>query len=582
MLILGLNAFHPDSSACLVVDGKLTAAVEEERFRRIKHWAGFPSLAVEYCLREANAELDDIDYIAINRDPKANLHKKAIYTLLHMPRVSLVKARLANMNKIGNITQFLEPMSGDKKVDLGTKVSHVEHHRAHLASTYFVSPFESATVVSVDGFGDFTSCMVAKGQGNRLEVLYEVNYPHSLGMFYTALTQFLGFKKFGDEYKVMGLSAYGQPLYKDEMARMVRTIPGGWFKLNLKYFSFHRHRESMTWDNTEPVLEDAFSHEVESALGPRRRTEDEIEQRHCDIAASMQAAYEETFFNILNHAYNTTGIPRLCLAGGCALNSLANGKIFDRTPFEEIYIQPASSDAGGSLGACYFLWHQVLGKPRDFVMEHAYWGPGYSDESIQSALKARKEDLEGFEIVKTRDDDELCNETARHISNGKIVGWFQGRMEWGPRALGNRSLLVDPRRAEMKDILNERIKRREWFRPFAPSILEERVGEYFEKDYPDPFMIKVYPIRVDKRHLIPAVTHVDGTGRLQTVNRKENPLYWKLIKAFDDLTGVPVLLNTSFNENEPIVCTPHEAIDCFLRTRMDVLAIGHFLIVRKN
>jgi carbamoyltransferase len=392
----------------------------------------------------------------------------------------------------------------------------------------------------------------------------------------------LGFKKFGDEYKVMGLSAYGKPKFLKDLEEILILRPKGGFILNLDYFSFYKKRESMLWDNTEPILEDVFSRKLIERFGTPRKYEENISPYHCDIAASLQAMYEKAFFHILNYAYELTAVSNLCLAGGCALNSLANGKIFGLSHFNEVYIQPGASDAGGSLGACYYLYNHTLGNKRNFTMKSAYWGPSFSNEEINKEINIRKKELEGCVIHKTEGEDELCRETAELIAQGKIVGWFQGRMEWGPRALGNRSILVDPRRQEMKDILNVRIKRREWFRPFAPAVLLEKVNEYFERDYPDPFMIKVYPIKKEKREVIPAVTHVDGTGRLQTVSKEENPLFWQLIKEFERITGVPILLNTSFNENEPIILHPKEATDCFLRTRMDILAIGDYLIIRRD
>jgi carbamoyltransferase len=582
MHILGINAYHPDSSAAIIHDGKLIAAAEEERFLRIKHWAGFPKESIGYCLKEAKIGLGDVDYIALNKNPLANFYKKVMFVFFKKPPLSLVKSRLSNVFKIEEIRDTLSKEFSIPKRKIKAKIYMIEHHRAHLASSFFVSPFNKATVVSIDGFGDFTSCMVAKGDDNKINVLYEVNYPHSLGLFYTAFTQFLGFKKFGDEYKVMGLSAYGKPRYLKEMEEILILEPGGKFRLNLDYFSFYKKRYGMLWDNTEPILEDVFSGKFIEKFGVPRNYEEENSSFHCDLAASMQSAYENAFFHILNYAFEITGIPNLSLAGGCALNSLANGKIFDFTPFKEIYIQPAASDAGGSLGACYYLYHQILSNRRTFVMRHAYWGPGFSETELNYELEVRSHELnkQGCRILKIDGQEQLCRLVAQAIADGKIVGWFQGRMEWGPRALGNRSILVDPRKSEMKDILNTRIKKREWFRPFAPSILLEKVSEYFERGYPEPFMLKVYSIKEDKRKLIPAVTHIDGTGRLQTVSKEENPLFWQLINEFEKLTGAPVLLNTSFNENEPIVCTPKEALDCFLRTKMDMLVLGDYLITK--
>jgi carbamoyltransferase len=413
-------------------------------------------------------------------------------------------------------------------------------------------------------------------------VFYEVNYPHSLGIFYSAFTQFLGFPKFGDEYKVMGLSAYGKPKYLKKMEEIVILKPRGRFELNLEYFQHYKTGDQMQWYNTAPSFGRLYSDKLYDLFGPERKKEQKITSYYMDVTASVQAMYEKASFHILNYAYELTGNSNLCLAGGSALNSLANGKIYDNTPFiKRIYIQPAAHDGGGAVGAAYYLYNHILDKPRNFIMKSAFYGPQYSDEYISKTLNENTKDLNGISINKIDNTDELIRKTAKYLSKGKIVGWFQGRMEWGPRALGNRSILVDPRRREMIDILNARIKKREWFRPFAPSILEEYTSEYFEKDYPAPFMIRVYPIKKEKQSIIPAVTHIDGTGRLQTVNRNDNPLYWKLINEFKNLTGVPVLLNTSFNENEPIVCTPEEALDCFLRTRMDILVLGNYILERQ-
>ncbi len=584
MNILGINAYHADSSACLVRDGILIAAAEEERFRRVKHWAGFPSEVIRYCLREAQIHVKDIDHIAVNRNPKANLFRKALFAFHGHPSFNLVKDRLKNASKVLDIKQKLAEEFGTQATNLKAEVRHVEHHVAHLASAFTVSPFEKAAVVSVDGFGDFVGAMWGTGKGNRLEVGGRIFFPHSLGLFYLGLTQFLGFPKYGDEYKVMGLAGFGGLSQIEKMRRVVNLNSNGRFALDPKYFVHHSEGITMTWDGDEPKMGPVYSREMGRLLGPTRNPEEPIEKRHEDIATSLQGMYEEAFFHLLNHVYHKTKIPNLCLAGGCAMNSVANGKIFDRTPFEEVYIQPAAGDAGGALGAAYYVWNQELNQPRDFVMEKAYWGPEFSEAELREAIALTGSELEkcNCKVEKITDQAAMCRKTAMQIADGKVVGWFQGRMEWGPRALGNRSILVDPRRAGMKDVLNARIKRREPFRPFAPSILLERVAEYFEKDYPDPFMIKVYPIKPEKRAEIPAVTHVDGTGRLQTVRKEDNPLYWRVIKEFEKITGVPVVLNTSFNENEPIVCTPGEALDCFTRTGMDVLVIGNCWISRKK
>jgi carbamoyltransferase len=582
MIILGINAYHADSSACIVKNGELIAAVEEERFERIKHWAGFPLQSIKYCLREAAARIEEIDYIAVNRNPKANLLRKIWFILHQRPSWALLKDRAKNASTVMDIKTKVAQEFGVPAEKLKAKIAGVEHHVAHLASAFLVSPCQEAAVVSVDGFGDFVGAMWGIGRGNHLDVKEKIYFPHSLGLFYLAITQLLGFTKYGDEYKVMGLAAYGEPAAQSEMREMVTLKASGHFGLNLRYFLHQVQGATMTWDAGEPQMGLVFSPEMERLLGPGRTSGGSITQRHENIAASLQLMYEEAFFHLLNHVYEQVKIPNLCLAGGCAMNSLANGKILHRTPFKEVYIQAAAGDAGGAIGAAFHVWNQTLGRPRSCVMASAYWGPQFSDAELSEAMTIRKDELaqSGCKIEKIDDKIALCRTTAQEIAAGKVVGWFQGRMEWGPRALGNRSILADPRRKEMKDILNERIKRRESFRPFAPSILLESVDEYFEQDYPDPFMIKVYMIRAEKRDVIPAVTHVDGTGRLQTVAEKENPLYWRLIKEFETITQVPVLLNTSFNENEPIVCHPQEALDCFLRTRMDVLVLGPYMIKR--
>jgi carbamoyltransferase len=392
-------------------------------------------------------------------------------------------------------------------------------------------------------------------------------------LFYTAFTQFLGFPKYGDEYKMMGLSAYGEPRFVPQVREVV-TTSADQVRLNLDYFIHHSTGVEMSWNNCEPIIGTVYSPRMLRAFGPARAPRGELEPRHRDLAASVQAVLEENYFAVLNFVQRKTGLKKVCLAGGVALNCVANGMIFQKTDFREVYVQPAAHDAGTSIGAALYVQHEILNQPRSLVMRHVYYGAEYTDAEIGKDLQAA-----GC-VYRQLSTDELVRQTAHQIADGQIVGWFQGRMEFGPRALGNRSILADPRRPEMKDTLNSRIKYREPFRPFCPSVLAESVGDYFEIDYPSPFMVMAYRIKPAKRQTIPAVVHNDGTGRLQTVEKDVNPLYWKLIRAFGDLTGVPVLLNTSFNENEPIVNTPAQAIDCFLRTRMDTLAIGNFLLLK--
>jgi carbamoyltransferase len=584
MIILGLNAYHGDSSACLVNDGQLIAAVEEERFRRIKHWAGFPSEAIRYCLTEAGITIDQVDHIAINRNPTANLLKKALFAFSKRPSLAAIKDRLSNAGKVNDLKLVLGETLLVKSEDIRAEIHNIEHHRAHLASSFFVSPFDSAAVVSVDGFGDFVSTMWGQGQGNTISVKDQVSFPHSLGLLYLAVTQYLGFPHYGDEYKVMGLAPYGKPTEMERMRQLVRLMPKGRFELELDCFIHHSEGVAMVWENGEPTIGPVFSKKLVELLGPPRQKGEPLTDYHKNLAASLQELYEEAFFHLLNYVYQETQNPHLCLSGGCAMNSVANGKVFDRSPFKELYIQSAAGDGGGAIGAAFYLWNQEMGKPRSFVMDHSYLGPGFSDQEIGEILSGKMSELqeEHCQIEQINDEAELCRQTAERVAAGKVIGWFQGRMEWGPRALGNRSIVCDPRRADMKDILNLKIKRRESFRPFAPSIAREAVGEWFEEDYAVPFMLQVYPIRVEKRPLIPAVTHVNGSGRLQSVTEAQNRRYYRLIKAFEKITGVPIVLNTSFNENEPVVCLPQEALNCFLRTRMDVLVMGNWLIERQD
>lgn len=570
MVILGLNVYHGDSSACLVIDGKLICAIEEERIRRVKHWAGFPAESLKWCLRYAGIDVKDIDFVAISRNPSAHIYKKILKVLTMTPKFGVMKSRLRNVARIIDIKARIAGTLGVDPSSIRARVQNIEHHRAHIGSSFLVSPFEEAVCISVDGFGDFVSVMRGKGTNNGIDISDWVEFPHSLGIFYTAFTQALGFWKYGDEYKVMGLSALGEPAYVDKMKSMVRLKENGFFDLDTSYFLHDKEGVDMLWEDREPFVERLFSDKLTKVFGEPREKNEEITEHHQNLASSMQAMYEEAFFHLLNRSYEKYRINKLALSGGCIQNSLANGKIFQRTPFNEVYISPASYDAGGAIGAAFWVWNCLLGNRREFIMTHPYWGPEFSSGEVEDVLKKGRI---GYVRV---DGDGLLRKVAEDIANGKIVGWFQGRTEWGPRALGNRSILVDARRGEMKDILNKRIKRRETFRPFAPSVLEEHSSEWFEETYPVPFMEKVYKIRPEKRALIPAVTHVDGTGRLQTVSKSLNSRYHALIEEFYRLTGIPVVLNTSFNENEPIVNTSADAVNCFLRTKMDVLVVNDF------
>jgi carbamoyltransferase len=579
MIILGINAYHANAAAAIVVDGRLIAAVEEERLNRIKYAAGLPARAIQFCLEQAGVNLTQVDHIAIPRDPWARLGTKLRYAI-RMPRFALDRARV--MKRFSGIREDLAAAFQVAPDDIRARFHRIEHHAAHLASTYFVSPFDSAAVLSADGLGDFASSMCAVGKGPKMHILGEVTFPHSLGMYYTALTQYLGFWKFGDEYKVMGLAAYGQPEFLDEFRRIVRADGPLSFRLGLEYFTHQAEGADMTWREADrtPVIARIFSTHLEKRLGPARDPKEPLTQRHHNLAASMQSALEEVLVAYWNGLAKQSGQTALCLAGGVAFNCVANGKIFDSTPFERVFVQPAAGDAGLSVGAAFAVQHQTLGRPREFVMDHAYWGPSFSSGEIRSVVDGVG--LADEVDIAQLDELKLLETTAHHIAAGKIVGWFQGAAEWGPRALGNRSILADPRRPEMKDILNRRIKHREAFRPFAPSITEEATSEFFEKTHPSPFMTFAYHVRPEMRAAIPAPTHVDGTARLQTVSRSANPIYWKLLRAVGRLTGVPIVLNTSFNDNEPIVCRPQEALECFRRTQMDVLVLGDFVLERKS
>lgn len=580
-VLIGLNAYHADSAACIVVNGTLVAAVEEERFRRIKHWAGFPSESIRYCLAEAGLTLAEVDAIAINQDSKANLGKKVAYTVTQRPDLRMVLDRILHKRERAGVQQHLAQAFPDQKFH--GRVCQVEHHMAHLSSAFHVSPFPEAVAVSVDGFGDFASAAWGVGRGTAIDVDDKVYFPHSLGIFYMAITQFIGFPHWGDEYKVMGLAPYGNgEHYLPLMREIVHLQPDGAFKLNLKYFRHHKENVESEWDGGSPSQGTVFSTELEQLLGAPRRKDEPVEQRHKDIARAAQMMYEEAFFHLLNILHIRYRLPAVVVAGGCGMNSVANGKIALRTPFKQVYVQSAAGDAGGAIGAAYAVWHEA-GGGRTSPHDHAYWGPAFDNIVIADLLKERKDELtqQACSVEAIDDETALCAMTAEAIARGEVIGWFQGRMEWGPRALGNRSILGDPRRADMKDILNLKIKRRESFRPFAPSILQEHVSEWFEQDGEVPFMMQVFQIREAKRVQIPAVAHVDGSGRLQTVLRHTNPRYHRLISAFRDLTSVPMVLNTSFNENEPVVCLPKEALDCFLRTKMDVLVMNNWFIRRQ-
>jgi len=574
MYILGLNAYHGDSSACIFKDGELIAAIEEERIRRIKHWAGFPSESIKFCLKEANIDISNVNYITISRDPSANIYKKITHSLKNLVSFKTLKDRLANTKRIGSVKEEISKALNVDVTEIKAEVHNIEHHRSHMASAFFASPFEESAILSIDGFGDFTSTMTGVGKNNKIEVFDSVIYPHSMGIFYTAFTQFLGFDKYGDEYKVMGLSPYGNATMVDRLRDVVVFKDNGLFELNTSYFKHAKEGVKMNWEDGDPHIEPIFSDYMIEKFGLPRKKGEELTQYHKDLAASIQRITEEMIFHILNHLQKRTGLKNICIAGGVAQNSVANGKILEKTSFENLYIPPAGHDAGTAIGSALWLYNQILDKQRIDPMKHSYFGAKFSDEEVEAYLKSEKI------LYEKLSNEELYSKVADCLINAGVVGWFQGRSEFGPRALGHRSILADPTRDDAKEILNLKIKRREPFRPFAPSILKEFTGEYFEKVDEVPFMEKVFQIKEEKRAEIPAVTHVDGSGRLQTVDKDIEPRYYSLIETFYKKSGIPILLNTSFNENEPIVNTPQEAYACFARTKMDMLVMGNIIIER--
>ncbi|MFM9909983.1 MAG: carbamoyltransferase [Chitinophagaceae bacterium] len=577
MYILGLNAYHADSSAAIFKDGVMIAATEEERFRRIKHWAGFPSMAIQFCLREAGITLNEVDHISIGRDPMAKLPKKMLF-LLKNPGGgwNAVLDRLKNARKVASLEdEFAALDINIYKSSIKNKIHQVEHHRSHLASAFFASPFEEAALLSIDGSGDFSTTMIGIGRGNQIEILDSVDFPHSAGLFYTAFTQWLGFPNYGDEYKVMGLAPYGKPLYVDKLRDVVKFESNGLFSLNLNYFRSAKHGIVSYGDDHIPKVAPIFSAYMEKEFGKQRKKSEELTQYHKDMAASIQRITEELIFHILNHLQKRTGLSQVCIAGGVAQNSVANGKITTQTTFSKVYIPSAGHDAGISMGSALYVYNHELKQPRKEAIWSAYTGSRFSNDEIEKYLKQRN-------IVYQRlSDEELYDKVSDQLINSGVVGWFSGRAEFGPRALGARSILADPRRNDAKELLNSKIKRRESFRPFAPSILKEYVAEYFEINDEVPFMEKVFPIKKEKHSIIPAVTHADGTGRLQTVDSNTTPRYYNLIEAFRKKTGVPVLLNTSFNENEPIVNSPEDALECYLRTSMDMLVLENCVVTSR-
>jgi carbamoyltransferase len=575
MIILGINAYHADSSAAIFVNGKMIAAIEEERFQRVKHWAGFPAKAISFCLKEAGVEIDKVDHIAIGRDPKAKFLKKILFMASQpMGSFKVIKDRFQNAKQVSSLENEFEKHFGVSANLIKPKIFQVEHHRSHLASAFFASPFKKAALLSIDGSGDFTTTMTGIGDDNNIEVLDSVDFPHSIGLFYTAFTQLLGFPHYGDEYKVMGLAPYGEPKYVDKIMKIIKLTPDGLFRLDLSYFISATEGIISYGDDNIPTVRSLFSDKMVAEFGAVRGKSEPLSQYHKDMAASVQRATEQVIFHILTCLHQKTKLDSVCIAGGVAQNSVANGKITRNTPFKNVYIPSAGHDAGISMGAALYVQHQIKKFPRQTPILTAYTGSSYINNEIEQLLQSKNISF------KRVSDEELYDVVSERLINAGVVGWFNGKAEFGPRALGGRSILADPRRNDAKDLLNAKIKRRESFRPFAPSILKEHVVDFFEVNDIVPFMEKVFPIKKEKQSSIPAVTHVDGTGRLQSVDKEISPKYYGLIEAFYKKTGIPILLNTSFNENEPIVNSPEEALNCFLRTNMDMLVLENCIIER--
>ncbi|HET9530876.1 MAG TPA: carbamoyltransferase [Blastocatellia bacterium] len=567
MYILGLTTLG-DAAATLIRDGQIVAAAEEERFSRVKHHSGFPFQSIQYCLDEAGIKMADVEHVALYWKPWVLSHKalQAVRSLaisrdMFRARVDRGVAQVSD-SYLGMLKypRLIRERFGPSDF----RFHYLEHHLCHAASAFYVSPFETAAILTMDGTGEETTTMFSRGAGTRIHPLKRIKLPHSLGQFYSTVTNFLGFDMFsGDEWKIMGLAAYGKPEYYDFFSRRVLTVNGDHdFHLNIRALDHHLAKRYI------------FSDEAIEALGPPRRPDEEITERHQNIAASAQRVLEDTVLHLLGGLYEQTREENLCLAGGVAFNSVMNGRIMQETPFKRFFVQPAAGDAGCSLGAAFLVYHRIRKQPRCYLMEHAYLGPGFASEECAAALREANLSFE------TLPDDEMLPRVAGMIAGGAIIGWFQGRMEFGPRALGNRSFLADPRRADMRELLNRKVKLREWFRPLAPSMLEEVSDDLFGKPHYDPFMITVLSVREDRRERIPAVVHVDGTARPQTVCRRTNPRYWRLIREFEKITGVPMLLNTSFNIQEPIVCAPRDAIKTFQAASFDALVLEDHLVLK--
>ncbi len=601
MFILGVSCYYHDSAAVLLKDGQLIAAAEEERFSRVKHDNGFPRHAIEFCLKQGGITSKDLDYVVFYEKPLVKFERILMTTLGGFPQTYPVfrESMVAWFNeKLWAKSKLRAELDVDPK-----KILFVEHHLSHAASALFASPFEEAAVLTIDGVGEWTTATIGHGTAawkqpdgsisgeNKIDLTQEIKFPHSLGLLYSAFTAWLAFQVNEGEYKVMGMAPYGTPRYTGDVYKLIKVGDDGSFRLNMDYFSFHYSTKS-TYNRRFVDLfgapRKAESEFYTTVTHPRKdhpQWSDQVaaeNQHYADVAASIQTVTEDIMLKMACHAHAVTGSKRLVVAGGVALNSVANGRIIKETPFENVYIQPAAGDSGGALGAALYAYHVLLNNPREFVMEHAYWGQEYPEAEMKAAIDAR-----GFPYERIDDDEKLLDQVVDRLTQRKVVSWFRGRFEWGPRALGHRSILADPRSIEMKEVVNLKIKFREPFRPFAPVILEERTTEYFEipspeKYYPARFMLLVTSIPEAKRDDIQAVCHVGGTGRLQTIRREWNPAYYRVVEKFGEATGVPVLLNTSYNlRGEPIVTTPQNALNTFAKSDIDALVMGQFLVKKK-
>ncbi len=561
MYILGISCYYHDSAAALLKDGQIIAAAQEERFTRIRHDQAFPEQAVKYCLKQAGITIDQVDYIGFYDKPMIKFERILQTYIATWPRSfpSFIKSVPMWLQKKLWIPSLIK-----KELGYEGDVLMIEHHLSHAASSYLVSPYKDAAIVTVDGVGEWATSTICHGVGNDINILKEIRFPHSLGLLYSAYTYYLGFKVNSAEYKVMGLAPYGEPKYVDKVLETITYNDDGSFKMNMKYFAYD-YGLRMTNKNFEVLFGQ-----------PTREPESKLEQFHKDVAMSVQVVTEEIVLRMVRHAHEITGSKNLCMAGGVALNCVANGRVVKETPYKDVFIQPAAGDAGGAVGVATYLYHTVLGNERNWQWEHAYLGPEYSTDEIRRFL-----DENGI-VYKEFDEDGMLDATVQALVDQKTIGWFQGRMEFGPRALGARSIIADARNPENKTVVNLKIKFRESFRPFAPSVLEEKCSEWFELDIPSPYMLLVADVREGKR-TIPAVTHVDQSARIQTVNEKEHARYYKLLKRFDEKTGCPLIINTSFNvRGEPIVCKPDEAYTCFMRTNMDVLVLDKFVMYKPD